>query len=88
MKRRPNILIYMEILRLLLDAPNGPSRLSQATGLNFPKFMEFAAYLESKRLIRRETDGDHHDVFYITTEGAALRRDWEKVWGVLGPDVS
>jgi len=40
LKRRPNILIYMEILDLLLDGPKGPSRLSQAMGLNFYKFLE------------------------------------------------
>ncbi|MGD0636754.1 MAG: winged helix-turn-helix domain-containing protein [Nitrososphaerales archaeon] len=87
MKRRPNILIYMEILMLLLNGPRGPTRLSQAMGLNFPKFMEFAAFLESKGLIRRGTLEDH-DVYYITPEGVEVRRDWEKVWGKIGPDVS
>ena len=87
MKRRPNVLIYMEILKLLLDGPRGPTRLAQAMGLNFPKFMEFAAFLESKSLIRRgEQEG--HEVYYITPEGAEVRRNWEKVWTKIGSDVS
>jgi len=87
LKRRPNILIYMEILNLLLDGPRGPTRLGQAMGMNYPKFMEFAGFLESRKLVRRgEQDG--HEVYYITPEGAEVRRDWEKVWGKIGPDVS
>jgi predicted transcriptional regulator len=85
LKRRPNILIYMEILMLLLDGPKGPTRLAQAMGLNFGKLMEFATFLESKNLIRLEKSGDH-DLYHITSEGADVRRNWEKVWGLLGPD--
>ena len=87
MKRRPNILIYMEFLKLLLDGPRGPTRLAQGMGLNFAKFMEFAGFLESRKLIRRGQQ-DEHEVYYITPEGAEVRREWEKVWGKLGPDVS
>ena len=85
MKRRPTILIYMELLRLLLDGPRGPTRLAQGMGLNFGKFMEFAGFLESKNLIRRGKEEDH-EVFYITNEGVDVRRNWEKVWGKIGPD--
>jgi DNA-binding PadR family transcriptional regulator len=49
--------------------------------------MEFAAFLESKGLIRRGTLEDH-EVYFITPEGVEVRRDWEKVWGKIGPDVS
>lgn len=87
MKRRPNILIYMEILGILLEGPRGPTKLAQGMGLNFGKLMEFAAFLESKKLIRRGTYEDQ-EVYYITTEGAEVRRDWEKVWGRIGPDSS
>jgi predicted transcriptional regulator len=87
LKRRPNILIYMEILSLLLDGPRGPTRLSQAMGMNFGKFVEVASFLESKGLIRRGMLDDH-EVYFITTEGVQVRRDWEKVWERLGPDVS
>lgn len=82
MKRRPNILIYMEILDLLLDGPRGPSRLSQAMGLNFNKFLEFASFLETKQLIRIE-EQDGHELYFITQQGSDLNHDWKKVWNKL-----
>ncbi|MDG6926602.1 MAG: hypothetical protein JRN09_08615 [Nitrososphaerota archaeon] len=84
--RRPNIVIYMQMLRLLLGGARGPSNLAQALGLNFAKFMEFANYLESRQLIRKETQGEH-EVFYITPTGAQVHRDWRAVEERLG-DVS
>jgi predicted transcriptional regulator len=84
--RRPNVLIYMQMLRLLLDGPRGPSNLAQGLGLNFAKFMEFAGYLESRQLIRKEVESDH-EVFYITPAGAQVHRDWRAVEEKLG-DVS
>jgi predicted transcriptional regulator len=84
LKRRPSILIYMEILDLLLDGPKGPSRLSQAMGLNFYKFLEFASFLKEKNLITsHEQEG--HELYFITQEGAELNRDWKKVWSKLAP---
>ena len=84
MKRRPNILIYMEILDLLLDGPKGPSRLSQAMGLNFYKFLEFATFLRTKDLVRIETQ-EGHEVYFITPQGAEINADWKKVWNRLAP---
>lgn len=84
MKRRPNILIYMEILDLLLDGPKGPSRLSQAMGLNFYKFLEFATFLKAKELIRSE-DQEGHELYFITQKGSELNNDWKKVWNRLAP---
>lgn len=84
MKRRPNILIYMEILDLLLDGPKGPSRLAQAMGLNFNKFLEFAAFLKARELIRSE-EQDGHELYLITQRGTELNDDWKKVWGKLAP---
>ena len=84
MKRRPNILIYMEILDLLLDGPKGPSRLSQAMGLNFNKFLEFASFLKSKELIRSE-DQEGHELYFITQQGTDLNHDWKRVWNRLAP---
>lgn len=84
MKRRPNILIYMEILDLLLDGPKGPSRLSQAMGLNFYKFLEFASFLKTKELIRSE-EQDGHELYFITQQGVQLNQDWKRVWNKLAP---
>jgi predicted transcriptional regulator len=84
LKRRPNILIYMETLDLLLEGPKGPSRLSQAMGLNFYKFLEFASFLRTKGLVRSELQ-DGHEVYFITQQGADLNADWKKVWSRLAP---
>jgi predicted transcriptional regulator len=84
LKRRPSILIYMEILDLLLDGPRGPSRLAQAMGLNFNKFLEFATFLKAKELIRSEVQ-DGHELYFITQQGSELNQDWKKVWNRLAP---
>ena len=84
MKRRPSILIYMEILDLLLDGPRGPSRLAQAMGLNFNKFLEFASFLKAKQLIRVEVE-EGHELYFITQQGVELNQDWKKVWNRLAP---
>jgi len=86
LKRRANIVIYMEILALLLDGPKGPSRLSQALGLNFNKFLEFSAYLESKRVIRKEVQ-EGHDLYFVTPEGVAVYRGWDAFYKKFGPDT-
>jgi predicted transcriptional regulator len=84
LKRRPNILIYMEILDLLLDGPKGPTRLGQAMGLNFNKLLEFASFLDTKGLIRRE-EQDGHELYFITQQGVQLNQDWKRVWNKLAP---
>ncbi len=68
----------MEILDLLLDGPKGPSRLSQAIGLNFNKFLEFASFLKSKQLVRSE-EQEGHELYFITPQGQELNQDWKKV---------
>ena len=86
MKRRPNIIIHMQILAYLLDGPQGPSRISQALNLNFNKFLEFATYLESKRVIRREVQ-DGHDLYFVTPEGVEVYHGWETFYKKFGPDT-
>lgn len=84
MKRRPNVLIYMEILDLLLDGPKGPTRLAQAMGLNFNKFLEFATFLKDKELIKLEVE-DGHELYHVTQQGVELNNDWKRVWNRLAP---
>ena len=74
----------MEILDLLLDGPKGPSRLAQAMGLNFNKFLEFASFLKAKELIRGEVQ-DGHETYFVTQQGADLNHDWKRVWNKLAP---
>lgn len=76
----------MQMLRLLLDSPKGPTSLQQGLGLNYPKFVETAKLLESKELIRKDTEGER-EVYRITPAGAQLHREWRSVVETLG-DVS
>jgi predicted transcriptional regulator len=76
----------MEILALLLDAPKGPTHLSQALGLNYNKFLEFAIYLESKRVVRKEVQ-DGHDLYFVTPEGVEIYRGWNAFYTKFGPDT-
>ena len=86
MKRRPNTVINMEILGLLLEGPKGPSRLSQALNLNFNKFLDFAVFLESRHFIRRETQ-EGHDLYFVTPEGVEVYRIWTDFWTKFGKDT-
>jgi predicted transcriptional regulator len=86
LKRRPSTVIYMEILALLLDEPEGPSRLTQALGLNYNKFLEFANYLESKQFIRKELR-EEHELYFVTAEGAELYRTWDAFRKKFGLDT-
>jgi predicted transcriptional regulator len=85
LKNRPSVLTYMEILGILFVGPKGPTRLSQSLGINFARLSVFTEPLEAKGLIRRGVQ-DEQEVYFITTEGAEVRRDWEKVWSKIGPD--
>jgi predicted transcriptional regulator len=84
LKRRPAVLIYMEILDLLLDGPKGPTRLSQAMNLNFAKLLEFASFLKARELISSQQE-EGHELYFITPQGAEMNRDWKKIWSRLAP---
>ena len=75
----------MEILSILRGGPRGPTRLAQATGLSFDKFMEVAAVLDSRHFIEKSTS-EGHDTYFITSEGNQLLQEWEKVWTKISPD--
>jgi predicted transcriptional regulator len=77
----------MEILSILRGGSKGPTRLAQATGLSFDKFMEFATLLESRRFIEKSTS-EGHDFYIITSNGNQLLQEWEKVWMKISPDSS
>jgi predicted transcriptional regulator len=86
LKRRPNTVIHMEILGLLLQGPKGPTRLAQAISLNFNKFLEFASFLEERRFIRKETR-DERELYFITPEGVEVYRIWTDFWTKFGKDT-
>ena len=85
MKKRERTLILMEILSILRDGPRGPTRLAQATGLSFDKFMEFATLLDSRRFIAKSTS-ESHDIYFVTPEGNQLLLDWERLWTKISPN--
>jgi predicted transcriptional regulator len=73
----------MEMLRLLLEGPKGPSRLCQSLGLNFYRFLEFAKRLESAQVISKQVQ-EGHELYFLTPLGVQLLEDWERVWNTLG----
>ena len=76
----------MEILSLLLDGPRGPTRLSQALGLNFNKFLEFADFLESKHFLRRDNQ-EGHELYFVTPKGMEVYRKWDEFYREFGPET-
>jgi predicted transcriptional regulator len=82
LKRRANIIIYMEILALLREEARGPTRLAQACNLSFDRLIAFIKLLEAKNLVRSDLQ-DGHELYYITTDGNQLYQDWMKVWEKL-----
>ncbi len=85
MKKRERTLILMEILSVLRTGPMGPTRLAQATGLSFDKFMEFAVLLESRRFVEKSSR-QGQNAYVITPDGSQLLSDWEKVWLKISPN--
>ena len=78
MRKRPEIIICMEMLGLLLEGPRGPTRLAQALGLSYDRFRKFADHLEEKKFVLKESE-EGHGVYRITAEGLQLHQDWRKV---------
>jgi predicted transcriptional regulator len=83
LKRRPNILIFMQILELLSEGPRGPTSLSQACGLNYAKLREFADKLQGKSLIRMEVV-EGHETYFLTSEGLQVLNDLTRAMVKLG----
>ncbi len=77
----------MEILSILRSGPMGPTRIAQATGLSFDKFMQLAALLESRRFVGKSVR-EGQNVYAITPDGSQLLQEWEKVWTKISPDLS
>ncbi len=78
MRKRPEIIICMEMLGLLLEGPRGPTRLAQALGLSYDRFVKFADLLETKKFVVKESE-EGHASYKITPEGLQLHQDWRKV---------
>jgi len=78
LRKRPEIIICMEMLGLLLEGSRGPTRLAQSLGLSYDRFMKFADILEKKQFVVKESE-EGHVAYKITPEGLQLHQDWRKV---------
>ena len=84
MKKRPAIMIYMDILTLLRDGPVGPTRLARACNLSYDRLGNYLAPLLAKGLVIEGTE-EGHEFYGITPEGLQLLRDMEGVMRRLLP---
>ena len=82
MKRRPNVLIMMQLLELLIREPRGPTRLAQAANLNYQRCDEFIRMLSERGLIGRDvTEG--HELYSATLKGKSLFMRWAEIFEEL-----
>lgn len=82
LKKRPNIVIYKDILGALLSGPMGPTRLARVCNVPYDRLTGYANILESGGFLRREIQ-EGHEIFHLTREGYQLHDDMEKVWSQL-----
>ena len=84
MKRRPDLVILVDILAALLEGPNIPTRIAQACNLNYRNFVIWANILESKGLVHRSLD-QGHEVYSLTSDGHQVYQDYKKLMEKLQP---
>jgi len=82
LKYRSSILIYMEVLKVLIDGPITATRLSQVCNVHYDKMREVLSDLKNSRLVGTSMQ-EKNEVYVITEEGLNMRRDWEKIWARL-----
>jgi len=82
LKRRPNILILMRLLELLIQEPRGPTRLAQAANLNYRKCEEFLDLLFERGFVERELRSGH-DTYLATSRGKAIFANWARIYEEL-----
>jgi len=79
LKNRPRVLTFMEVLKVRIESPLVPTRISQVCNIRYDRLSEFLDHMEKNGLVRRE-QANGHEVYHITSEGLSLYRDWEKIW--------
>jgi len=82
LKRRPNVLIMMELLELLISEPRGPTRLAQAANLNYQRCDELIRMLSERGLIAREIR-EGHEIYVATLKGKSLFMRWAEIFEEL-----
>jgi predicted transcriptional regulator len=76
-KRRPDVIILLDILTALLDGPKMPTRLAQTCNLSYDNLVRFATILESKKLVERKPE-EGHELYAVTVEGFKLQEEFRK----------
>jgi len=76
-KRRPDVIILLDILAALLEGPKLPTRLAQTCNLSYDNFVKFAPILESKKLVERKPE-EGHELYALTVEGFKLHEEFRK----------
>ncbi len=82
MKRRPNVLIMMELLELVIRERRGPTRLAQAANLNYQRCDEFIRMLSERGLIARDVR-EGHETYAATPKGVSLFMRWAEIFEEL-----
>ncbi len=82
MKKRADVLIYLEILNILTEGPKGPTRLAQAANLNYAVMMKYLAPLEGNGLVAKSVK-DERELYSLTPEGLRFRSEWNRFFGGL-----
>lgn len=82
-KRRPDVVILLDILTALVYGPKAPTRLAQTCNLSYDNLVRFVARLESSRLVERRAE-EGRELFAITPEGLGVQRDFTQVLLKLG----
>jgi predicted transcriptional regulator len=82
LKRRPDIVILMDILADLLEGPKIPTRIAQACNLSYDHFLRWVNILDSRGLVRKSLD-QGHEVYVLTPDGQQVYQDFQKVMSRL-----
>ena len=78
MKKRSNLLTFMEILGALAEGPRLPTKLAQACNINYARLTEFTGPLEAMGYIKKDKI-DGHEVFTVTGEGLKIQGEFDRL---------
>ncbi|MDG6956799.1 MAG: hypothetical protein JRN11_08340 [Nitrososphaerota archaeon] len=77
LKYRPSVLVYMEILTILTEGPQGPTKLSRRANISYDRLPAYTEGLLQKGAIRKDSR-EGHDEYALTAEGAEALSDLQK----------
>jgi predicted transcriptional regulator len=84
LRKRSDILIRAEILRVLYDGPTGPTRLSRLCNVPYDRLETYISPLLLRGLVDYEVEGDKA-IYSLTPDGLKLLHEIEEVLSKLKP---